>query len=130
MNRAIPALVLALALSCGCSRAKSVQGTWIGTYTPGNISPLDFDIVAHEEFAALTHDKITLVLESGGEFELRTLGRVKGRWEIDGNTVTLVGESPSGKSLPGVEFVLSKDGRALGGKPDKDGAKLTFKKQS
>jgi hypothetical protein len=107
-----------------------VNGTWVGSYSAGAISPLDFDIIAHEEFAVATHDALTLVMKGGGEFELRTMGIVTGRWSIDGNTVTLVGKSASGDDLPGVELVLSKDGTTLSSKPESDGTKLTFKKRS
>jgi hypothetical protein len=129
MIRTLAIFLVALALAGGCSRAKSVHGTWVGTYTPGDISPNDFDIVAHEEFATVTHGKLVLEMKDGGEFELKTVGSVKGRWDIDGNTVTLVGRSTSGKDLPGVDLVLSKDGTTLSGRPEKDGTKLTFKKQ-
>jgi hypothetical protein len=115
--------LLALA---GCTRSGEAQGEWAGSYDAGNISPVDFDIVAHEEFEAATKGLISLHLEDGGDFRLVTLGTIEGDWSISGDTVTLEPVDAQGNELPVVVLELSKDGSKLVSRKDPDGARLTF----
>jgi len=126
MKRGIIVGAAALLALAGCSRGADAQGEWAGSYEAGNISPVDFDIVAHEEFEAATKGLIILHLEKGGDFRLVTPGTIKGDWSVSGDTVTLEPVDEEGNDIPAVELMLSKDGKQLVSRKDADGAQLTF----